>query len=56
MKITIELPDTTRLAFINYVCFDNGTLRMGVKQLDNDNIKEAKAEYQSLVGKEDDGK
>lgn len=54
MKITIELPDTTKLVFVNHAYVDNGVLMMAVKQLDGDGIEEAKAEYLSLVEKEDD--
>lgn len=56
MKITIELPDTTKAVFVNYAYVDNATLMMAVTQMDDDDIKEAKAEYRSLAEKEDDGK
>jgi len=40
MKITLDIPDTTACAFINYVFMDTSTygLSLGVKSLDSDDL------------------
>ena len=41
MKITVELPDNTQCAFINYVFLDNRTYNpmMGITSIDTDLLK-----------------
>lgn len=40
MKITLDIPDTTTCAFVNYVYMDNYTygMSMGVKSLESDDL------------------
>ena len=40
MKITLDIPDTTTCAFINYVFYNTQTVRMamGIKSLDSDDL------------------
>ena len=42
MKITLDIPDTTTCAFINYVFFNKDTYGMsaGVKSLDSDDLSD----------------
>lgn len=44
MKITIELPDTTMCAFVNYIFCENTGMSMGVKQIDTAEFNEARKE------------
>ena len=39
MKITIEMPDTTTCAFLNYIYRTDTGMSMGVKQIDTDDLK-----------------
>ena len=52
MKITIELPDTTACAFINYVSVNGFSMSMGVKSLDSDDLR--KLTQESTQGGDDD--
>ena len=43
MTITIELPDTTKCAFVNYLHLDDeGDMTMSVKSLDSGDIRRAR--------------
>lgn len=39
MKITIELPDTTRSGFLNIVYVKDGTMMIGSFCIDSDDLK-----------------
>ena len=39
MKITIEIPDTTSCAFLNYVYSTNTGMSMASRQIDTDEIQ-----------------
>ena len=39
MKVTIEMPDTTTCAFLNYIYRTDTGMSMGVKQIDTDDLK-----------------
>lgn len=39
MKITIEMPDTTSCAFLNYIYGTSTGLSMGVKTIDTDDLE-----------------
>ena len=57
MKITIDIPDTTNCAFLNYVFYDNHGYKMGVRQMDSDNLYDGAVIYDKRNDKEvDDGK
>lgn len=48
MKVTIELPDTTMCAFVNYVYInDEGDYSMAVKKLDTDQLNEFRFKTES---------
>lgn len=54
MKITLDIPDTTRLMFVNYAFIeDSGSILMGCKQIDTEMLKDG-AEY-NLKRNERDG-
>lgn len=40
MRITIEVPDTTTGAFLNYVFLDNNNYLMRVKQISSDDLRD----------------
>ena len=42
MKITIEIPDTTLCAFVNYVFATDTGLSMGAKSINTDDIEKSK--------------
>ena len=42
MRITIEVPDTTRCAFFNYIYTTSTGMNMGVKQIDTEDMKGGK--------------
>jgi hypothetical protein len=42
MKITIELPDTTVCAFVNYVYYTETGMSMGAKSIGTDDLEKAK--------------
>lgn len=57
MKITIDIPDTTNCAFLNYVFYDDHGYKMGVRQMDSDDLYDGAVVYDKKSDMEvDDGK
>lgn len=57
MKITIDIPDTTDCAFLNYVFYDNRSYKMGVRQMGSDDLYDGAVIYAKRNDEEeDDGK
>ena len=52
MKITVEIPDTTVCAFINYVFASKDGMSMGARSIDSADLAQGYSKYE---GAEEDG-